>query len=841
MFPLRWLLALCCLSLTPLSLAAEDDSAAWLRYSLVSQAASRSLYEQLPATVVRLGDAPEIVSAQQELIRGIRGLLNRTERASVSSAPEDMILLSTFDRLPQWLALMPHPTLQTDGYCIKTTVSESHRVLLIAAPNARGVLYGAFGLLRKMQMQERVDQLDESQNPYSPVRWVNEWDNLNGSIERGYGGASIFFANDNVVSDLARASAYARLLASIGIDGCTVNNVNANPRVLTPEFLPQLARIAGVFRPWGVRLSISVPFAAPKLIGGLSTFDPLDPAVVRWWQDKVDAIYRLVPDFAGFVLKADSEGQLGPAVYNRTPEDAANMIASALKPHSGILLYRAFVYNHHLDWRDLKADRARAAYDIFHPLDSKFDDNVLVQIKNGPIDFQVREPVSPLIAGLQKTNEALELQITQEYLGQQRHVVYLVPMWKEVLDFDLHVNGGNTPVKEIISGRTFHRQLGGMVGVADVGADANWLGSDLAMANLYGFGRLAWDPDVSARQITREWTEMTFGQNADIDQTVMAIQLESWRAYENYTGPLGLGTLTDILGSHYGPNPQSAENNGWGQWIRAGREGVGMDRTVATGTGYIGQYPPAVARVYEWPESTPDDLLLFMHHVPYGYRLYSGQTVIQYIYDSHYAGAAKARQFVEWWQSLRGLVDEQRYDSILAMLKYQAGHAIVWRDAICNFFYAESGIPDKLGRVGHHPDRVEAESMRLSGYRAIDIVPFEDASNGKAVNCPASENSCSAQFTFNGAAGWYDLAMQYFDLPDGVAHFEVFVNQQQVANWKADAQLPSRKPNGDNSTRHIISRVLLRPGDEVRVTGSPDGGDTADLDYVSVEPARQPN
>ena len=311
-----------------------------------------------------------------------------------------------------------------------------------------------------------------------------------------------------------------------------------------------------------------------------------------------------------------------------------------------------------------------------------------------------------------------------------------------------------------------------MVGVADVGADANWLGSDLAMANLYGFGRLAWDPDVSARQITREWTEMTFGQNADVDQTVMAIQLESWRAYENYTGPLGLGTLTDILGSHYGPNPQSAENNGWGQWIGAGREDVGMDRTVATGTGYIGQYPPAVARVYESPESTPDDLLLFMHHVPYSYRLHSGQTIIHYIYDSHYAGAAEAQRFAEWWQSLRGLVDEQRYDSILAMLTYQAGHAIVWRDAICDFFYAESGIPDKLGRVGHHPDRVEAESMRLSGYRAIDIVPFEDASNGKAVNCPASENSCSAQFTFNGAEGWYDLAIQYFDLPDGVAHFE---------------------------------------------------------------------
>ncbi len=286
-------------------------------------------------------------------------------------------------------------------------------------------------------MQQSVDALDESDAPFAPVRWVNEWDNLDGSIERGYGGRSIFFENGNVVPDLSRAADYARLLASIGIDGCTINNVNANPRVLAPEFLPQLARVAEVFRPWGIRLSISVPFAAPKTAGGLDTFDPLDPRVAAWWRAKVDEIYKAIPDLAGFLVKADSEGQAGPSAYHRSHADGVNVLAQALAPHGGILIYRGFVYNHHMDWRDLKNDRARAAYDSFHPLDGKFDKNAAVQIKYGPIDFQAREPASPLIGGLEHTNEILELQITQEYTGQQRHLCYLVPMWKEMLDFDL--------------------------------------------------------------------------------------------------------------------------------------------------------------------------------------------------------------------------------------------------------------------------------------------------------------------------------------------------------------------------------------------------------------------
>jgi alpha-glucuronidase len=762
-------------------------------------------------------------------------MLGRTLRTAATVSAEDSIVLGTISSIEHaFPRLNARGDLRADGFWLKSAAFDGHNVLLIAGLNDRGVLYGVFALLREMSLHERIDQVDELQNPHAPIRWVNQWDNLDGSIERGYGGRSIFFENDNVVPNLTRAADYARLLASIGIDGCTVNNVNANPRTLAPDFLPQLARIAAVFRPWGVRLSISVDFASPKTVGGLDTFDPLNPRVANWWREKADEIYRLIPDFGGFVLKADSEGRVGPSVYGRTHADAANALAQALQPHGGILIYRGFVYNHHMDWRDLKNDRARAAYDNFHSLDGKFDANAAVQIKYGPIDFQAREPVSPLFAALEHTNETIELQITQEYTGQQRQLCYLVPMWKEILDFNLRANDGDTPVKEIVSGRTFHRPLGGFVGVANVGRDPSWLGNELAMGNLYGFGRLAWNPDLSARQITEEWTRLTFGNDARVVDTVMNLQLASWRVYEGYTGPLGLGTLTDILHGHYGPGIESAERNGWGQWIRADHAGIGMDRTQATGTGYIGQYPPQVAATYESLERCPDKLLLFMHHVPYTHVLHSGKTVIQHVYDSHYEAAEEAQQFPEWWESLRGRVDEERHQAVLAMLEYQAGYAIVWRDAICSWFLRISGIPDTKGRAGHFPNRIEAESMDLNGYRVESVTPWEDASGGKGIVC-RSVKSCSAQFVFDGAPGWYDLDIQYFDVNTGAARFKVFVGVQQVAAWAADARLPAAAPNGDSSTRRRITGLALRPKDVIRIEGVPDGGDTAAIDYVEVE------
>jgi alpha-glucuronidase len=699
----------------PSSITAETGAAAWLRYSTLTPQAAKN-YERLPPQIVRLGDSLVLKTAQQELLQGVAQMLGRTLRAQTATSPENAIVLGKLADVQRLIPELPSPPdLRADGYWLKSTKIHGSQCLIITASTDRGVLYGVFALLSRIARTESLEdtdiakpditKLDEVQNPYAPIRWVNQWDNLDGRIERGYGGPSIFFADGKVRADLTRASQYARLLASIGINGCAINNVNAAPGVLEDSFIAQVSRVADVFRPWGVQLSLAVDLGSPKLIGGLDTFDPLDPRVADWWRKKVNEIYRRIPDFAGFVVKADSEGRLGPSTYGRTHADAANVIARALKPHGGVVFYRAFVYNHHLDWQDLKNDRAKAAYDNFHPLDGAFDDNAIVQIKNGPIDFQVREPASPLFAGLRRTNEAIELQITQEYTGQQRQLCFLVPMWKEVLDFDMHVDANiaeasPTPVKSLVAGRVFHRPVGGLIGVANVGMGATWLGSPLAMANLYGFGRLAWDPTLTAEQIIDEWTHLTFGSDPLVVKTITAMQLNSWHVYESYTGPLGAGTLTNILGNHYDPGPESSEENGWGQWHRADHAGIGMDRTVATGTGFIGQYPPAVQELYESLPRCPDNLLLFFHHVPYTYILHSGKTVIQHIYDSHYAGADRARDFVSQWKTLEGHVDNERYRDILARFDYQAAEAIVWRDAICNWIYKLSSVPDEKGRVG---------------------------------------------------------------------------------------------------------------------------------------------
>src|SRR5579872_5595703 len=691
---------LCAVALS-IQARAETGAEAWLRYSaLPPQLAKR--YAQFPTSAVVLGDSLVLKTAQKELARGASQILGRPFSADNSSLSHSAVILGTLDQLHDLAPnLNPPRGMSNDGYWLKSATVHGFHCIIVAGTTDRGVLYGVFALLSKIARAESIASIDEIQQPYAPIRWVNQWDNLDGRIERGYGGPSLFFADGKVREDLTRAGQYARLLASIGINGCTVNNVNADPRILDDNFIAQVRRIADVFRPWGVQLSLSVDLSSPKVMGGLDTFDPLDPRVAAWWRQKADEIYRQIPDFAGFVVKADSEGRSGPSAYGRTHADAANVIARALKPHGGVVFYRAFVYNHHLDWHNLKNDRAKAAYDNFHPLDGKFDHNVIIQIKNGPIDFQVREPVSPLIGDLATTNKAIELQITQEYTGQQKQLCFLVPMWKEVLDSDMHLPGGKpSRVKDIVSRSTFQRPLNGFVGVANVGLNENWLGSPLAMANLYGFGRLAWNPNLSAEKIVDEWTRLTFGSDPLLVQTISKLQLDSWPVYESYTGPLGAGTLTNITGNHYDPGPESSEENGWGQWHRADHQGIGMDRTMATGTGYIGQYPPLVQKMYESLQACPDNLLLFFHHVPWTYVLHSGKTVIQHIYDSHYEGAERAHEFIARWQTLAGHVDEQRYKDILSRFEFQAGEAVKWRDVICAWAYRMSGIPDRDGRVG---------------------------------------------------------------------------------------------------------------------------------------------
>ena len=674
------------------------DREAWLRYARLDATASKA-YEKLPATFVLLGKSVVLDNAQRQLDAGLEKMLGRGLKSTDDIEGPAIVLGAIQDFHGIAPSIQPPRPLEEDGYWITAARIRDSDCLVITASNDRGVLYGVFAFLSKIARGESFPGINEVQNPHAPIRWVNQWDNLDGRIERGYGGPSIFFADGKVRDDLTRAGEYARLLASIGINGCTINNVNAAPGVLEDSFIAQVKRIADAFRPWGVQLSMSVDLSSPKIVGGLDTFDPLDPQVAEWWRKKVEEIYKQIPDFAGFVVKADSEGRSGPSSYGRSHADAANVIARALKPHGGVVFYRAFVYNHHLDWRVLKNDRARAAYDNFHPLDGKFDDNVIVQIKNGPIDFQVREPVSPLFAGLRHTNEAIELQITQEYTGQQKHLCFLVPMWKEVLDFDMRVDGRASPVKDLISGHLFHRPVGGFAGVANVGMDANWLGSPMAMANLYGFGRLAWNPNLSSESIVDEWTRLTFGSDPLVVRTIMKLQLDSWPVYESYTGPLGAGTLTNITGNHYDPGPQSSEENGWGQWHRADHQGIGMDRTVATGTGYIGEYPPEVQKLYESLAACPDNLLLFFHHVPYTHVLHSGKTVIQHVYDSHYEGAERAHDFIAQWKSLEGHVESKRYEDILSRFEFQAEEAIKWRDTICSWIYRLSGIPDSRERI----------------------------------------------------------------------------------------------------------------------------------------------
>jgi len=815
---------------------AETGAEAWLRYAPLAPNEVIE-YKAIPEIAVASGESAILESAKTELVRGVRGMLGKTLRLTASMPSESAFVIGTVDQVR---AIAPDfrtvSDLGNDGFWLTSLRIHGVQCIVIAGASDRGVLYGVFAFLRKIAEHSDLGSLNDLQQPSAPVRWVNQWDNLDGTIERGYAGRSIFFENGRVRVDLTRASEYARLLASVGIDGCAVNNVNADPHILGADFIPQLASIAQAFRPWGVRLGISIDVSAPKTIGGLDTFDPLDARVAAWWQQKFDEIYRAIPDFGGVVVKADSEGRLGPTVYGRTPADAANAIARGLKPHGGIVFYRAFVYDHHLDWTNLKNDRAKAAYDIFHPLDGKFDDNVIVQIKSGPIDFQVREPVSPLFGGLENTNVGIELQITQEYTGQQRHTCFLLPMWKQILDFDLRVSGRPTLVKDVVAGASFNRPTGGYIGVANVGLDDNWLGNYLALANLYGFGRLAWDSNLTSKAIIEEWTRLTFGTDPLVVKTVSEIQLASWKAYGNYTGPLGLQTLTNILGSHYGPAPESQERNGWGQWIRADDRAVGIDRSVATGTRFVGQYSPQVQKVYESLANTPDDLVLFFHHVPYTFRLHSGETVIQTIYDLHYDGASQAAQFVSQWKTLNGRIDDARYCAVLAQLTYQSGHAIVWRDAINDWFRRLSGIPDAAGRVGNHPDRIEAESMQLEGYIPVDVTPWEDASGGKAVECAVPAHSCTAKLRFDGKPGRYEIDVEYFDQNNGVSKYRAFVGPLLVDEWLADASLPATKPDGDSSTRRTIHGTTLRPGDEFRIEGFPDREERAPLDYVELHP-----
>ena len=591
--------------------------------------------------------------------------------------------------------------MKDEGYVIKDTDD----ALYVVGMQDKGVLYGMFHLLRLLTQKSELVGIEVVENPYNDVRMLNHWDNMDekdfmGSVERGYAGHSIFFENCEIVKDKRRIKDYARLLASIGINSVSINNVNVHAlesKLITKEFLPEVSEIAGIFRKYGITLFLSINYASPITLGGMDTSDPLDEDVKAWWKKQLAEVYDFIPDFGGVVVKADSEGRPGPFTYGRTHADGANMLAAALAPYGGLVFWRCFVYDCQQDWRNRKTDRARAAYDHFMPLDGTFLDNVVLQIKNGPIDFQVREPLSPLLGGMRKTNQVMEFQVTQEYLGHSKDTCFLVPQWKEYFDFDTHAQGTGSTIDKIANGSLYGRQNSGIVAVANIGNDANWTGHKLAQANLFGYGRLIWNPSLTADEIATEWIKLTFGDDNKVLDVVKNILLDSWPTYEKYTAPLSVGFMVQPH-LHYGVNVDGYEYSRWGTYHFADCNGVGVDRTKATGTGYTSQYFEPNATLYEDIKTCPDELLLFFHFAPYNHVLQSGKTVIQHIYDTHFEGVLDVEIFIKKWDELEGLIDVESFVNVQKRLQLQLNNAKEWRDQINTYFYRKSGIADEQGR-----------------------------------------------------------------------------------------------------------------------------------------------
>ena len=540
-----------------------------------------------------------------------------------------------------------------------------------------GLLYGAYALILKTLSGEAVPSAFAS-SPYYPLRMINCWDNMDGTIERGYSGRSLFFENGRFDYDPARMRELARLLASCGLNVLCINNVNVHEPAqrLLEDLLPEAASLAGIFRPFGIRLMFSVDFSRP-LKHGVPTADPFDPAVRAWWRDTATRVYHAIPDLAGFLVKADSEGRPGPFSYGRNHADGANMLAEAVKPFGGWIVWRCFVYNCRQDWRDTTTDRPKAAWEHYAFLDGQFSDNVILQVKYGPFDFQVREPLSPLLLGMNHTNLAMELQLAQEYTGHQIDLFTMIPMWRELFS--------DLPANRIMS----------LAAVSNLGRDDNYTGHPLAAVNLYTYGLLAWDPAVNAEKAVDEWVRLTYGFTATDEKKLTGLLLSSRRIYEKYTAPLGLCWMVNPH-DHYGPNPSGYEYDLWGTYHKADRNAVGIDRTSA-GTGYLDQYPPEFHQKYEDPETCPDLYLLFFHRLPYSFRMKDGRTLIQRIYDDHFEGYTETQSLAETLSALP--FPEPDRAVILRRAEMQLHNAKEWCDIVNTFFHRLSGVEDAHGRT----------------------------------------------------------------------------------------------------------------------------------------------
>jgi alpha-glucuronidase len=612
------------------------------------------------------------------------------------------------------------PPQRAEGFVIRAAGDR----VVIAGQDERGALYGVYHFLGLLALGKVRAGLEIAESPAASLRMINHWDNLDGSIERGYAGGSLFFKDNRVCYDKRRVTDYARLLASVGINCLSINNVNvraAAKLLISEEYLPDVAALAALFRPFGIRLLLSINFSAPYSLGKLGTADPLDERVADWWKKRADIIYQYIPDLAGFLVKADSEGEPGPFQYGRTHADGANMLACALSAHKGIVVWRCFVYNSSQDWRDTSVDRARSSFDHFKPLDGSFADNVLLQIKFGPYDFQVREPVSPLFGALKKTRHIMELQITQEYTGHQIDLCFLPHLWQDIMAFD--TGYGNAAAGEAAQGDRIGDMVGasieGLAAVGNVGLDQNWTGHTLAQANLYGYGRLAWNPRLSAAALADEWAALTFGAGGAVSDTassrfktqsvsdtvtasnrvsdtVKDLLLKSYPAYEKYNAPFGVCFMV-TPGLHYGPSVEGYEFSRWGTYHRASNTAIGIDRTSA-GTGYTGQYSPKNAALFGDPAQCPENLILFFHRLPYDFRMKNGETLLQNIYNSHFEGYDEVKAMLDAWASLKDALDAEVYQSVLSRFERQLANAREWRDQINTYFRRRTGIGDKRGR-----------------------------------------------------------------------------------------------------------------------------------------------
>ncbi|MDG1571035.1 alpha-glucuronidase family glycosyl hydrolase [Robiginitalea sp. M366] len=681
----------------------------WLDYQPVSDTALLLDYQQqLLRIQAPEGDGtPRVI--REELQQGLSTMLGREPVFETRDASRAGLVVMPYEALPESLRKnIPAPEAGIETYRIHRVQKGKHRPLVVTAHGDSGLLYGTFHLLRLLQMHQPLARLDLSEAPRTDIRMLNHWDNLDRTIERGYSGFSIW--NWQTLPDYIdpRYMDYARANASVGINGTALTSVNANALILTPHYLEKVKALADLFRPYGLKVYLTARFSAPMEIGGLSTADPLDPGVIAWWRQKADEIYAMVPDFGGFLVKANSEGQPGPQNYGRTHLDGANMLADAVAPHGGVIMWRAFVYSEHDP-----TDRAKQAYSEFVPYDGKFRDNVLLQVKNGPIDFQPREPFHPMFGAMEHTPLMMEFQITKEYLGFATHLVYLPKLFEETLQSDTYRKGKGSTVSKVVDGSLFGNRLTGMAGVSNIGTDYNWTGHLFGQADWYGFGRLAWDPDLSSETIAGEWLRCTFSNDPGVIAPLKAMMLESREAVVNYMNPLGLHHIFDT-GHHYGPGPW-VDNLSRPEWNpvyyhQADAEGIGFDRT-ATGSDALSQYAPEVARYFGNLETCPEEYLLWFHHLPWDYPLKNGRTLWDNLGMKYQQGVDQVREMILTWESLESQIPPERYRQVHMLLGIQLKEAQWWRDACMLYFQTFSGR--------EFPPEMEPPQHTLEYYKSL--------------------------------------------------------------------------------------------------------------------------